>query len=139
MCVAKLADGSAYAKFAAMVKAQGGDLEAFARLLERPTFKFKIQAMKSGYVTAIDAEKVGRVSLSLGAGREKTGDRIDPLAGVTLAVKIGDRVTIGQPLATLEKSAGPDGLEKAAAELYKAFQVSPQAPERQSLIVERIS
>ena len=138
LCREKLADGSAYAKFEAMVKAQGGDLDAFANLLKKPTFKFKIQAMKSGYVTAIDAEKVGRVSLSLGAGREKTGDRIDPLAGVTLAVRIGDRVAIGDPLATLEKSTAPDGLEKAAAELYKAFQIAPQAPEPTSLVVERI-
>ena len=139
LCREKLADGSAYAKFEAMVKAQGGDLDAFARLLQQPTFKFKIQAMKSGYVTAIDAEKVGRVSLSLGAGREKAGDRIDPLAGVTLSVKVGDRVAIGEPLATLSKSTEPDGLEKAAAELYKAFQIAPQAPEPKSLIVERIN
>ena len=139
LCREKLADGSAYAKFEAMVKAQGGDLDAFARLLQQPTFKFKIQAMKSGYVTAIDAEKVGRVSLSLGAGREKAGDRIDPLAGVTLSVKVGDRVAIGEPLATLSKSTEPDGLEKAAAELYKAFQIAPQAPEPKPLIVERIN
>ena len=139
LCREKLADGSAYAKFEAMVKAQGGDLDAFARLLQQPTFKFRIQAMRSGYVTAIDAEKVGRVSLSLGAGREKAGDRIDPLAGVTLSVKVGDRVAIGEPLATLSKSTEPDGLEKAAAELYKAFQVAPQAPEPKSLIVERIN
>lgn len=139
LCRAKLADGSAYAVFEAMVKAQGGDLAAFARLRERPTFKFKIQAMRSGFVTAIDAEKVGRVSLSLGAGREKAGDRIDPLAGITLAVKIGDRVAVGSPLATLEKSTSPDGLEKAAAELYKAFVISSEKPESRSLIVERIN
>jgi len=138
LCGKKLADGLAFAKFEAMVRAQGGDLEAFEALRQRPTFKFKIQAMKSGYVTAIDAEKVGRVSLSLGAGREKTGDRIDPLAGITLAVKVGDRVSIGQPLATLEKSVEPDGLEKAAAELYKAFQISAKPPEETSLIFARI-
>lgn len=139
LCRGKLADGSAYAVFEAMVKAQGGDLEAFQRVLEKPTFKFKIQAMRSGYVTAIDAEKVGRVSLSLGAGREKAGDRIDPLAGVKLAVKLGDKVAVGSPLATLEKSTAPDGLEKAAAELYKAFQISSVASEVKSLIVERIA
>ena len=138
LCRAKLADGSAFAKFEAMVKAQGGDLEAFFARLNRPTFKFRIQAMKSGYITAIDAEKVGRVSLSLGAGREKAGDVIDPLAGVTLAVSVGDRVTIGQPLATLEKSFDPDDLEKAAAELFKAFVVSPTAPEQKPLIVEKV-
>jgi len=139
MCRERLADGTAYAKFAAMVAAQGGDLEAFAARMAQPTFKFRIQAMKAGRVAAIDAEKVARVALSLGAGRLTAGDRIDPRAGVTLAVQVGARVGTGSPLATLEKSSGPDGLEKAAAELYKAFDIRPEAAEPDSLILERIA
>ena len=126
MCREKLADGSALARFEAMIAAQGGDLERFRKTLEKPVFRFRIQAMRSGFVTAIDAEKVGRVALALGAGRLETTDRIDHLASVRLAVKLGDRVAVGAPLATLEKSFDPDGLEKAAAELYKAFTISPE-------------
>lgn len=138
MCREKLEKGLALEKFEEMVAAHGGDLERFGRLLREPTFKFKIQAMRSGYVSEIDAEKIARVALQLGAGREKTGDRIDPLAGVTLAVKVGDRVAVGAPLATLEKSSDPDGLERAAADLFKAFAISATAPEVKSLILERI-
>ena len=138
-CREKLEKGLALEKFEEMVSAHGGDLERFERLLKKPTFKFKIQAMRSGYVSEIDAEKVARVALQLGAGREKTGDRIDPLAGVTLAVKVGDKVAVGAPLATLEKSSDPDGLERAAADLYKAFTISATAPESKSLILERIA
>ena len=138
MCREKLENGLALEKFEEMVTAHGGDLERFERLLGKPTFKFKIQAMKSGYVSGIDAEKVARVALQLGAGREKTGDRIDPLAGITLAVKVGDKVAVGAPLATLEKSSDPDGLERAAADLFKAFTISATAPESKSLILERI-
>ena len=137
-CRARLKDGAAFAAFEKMVAAQGGDLDRFARLLEKPTFKFKIQAMKSGYVAAIDAEKVGRVALALGAGREKAGDRIDPLAGVTLDVKVGDRVAVGAPLATLAKSTEPDGLEKAAADLFRAFQITPEPPAPKPLILETV-
>ena len=138
-CRAKLADGSALARFEAMVRAQGGDLAKFERLLEKPTFKFRIQSMKSGFVSAIDAEKVARVALSLGAGRMKAGDAIDPLAGVTLSVGVGDRVSVGAPLATLETSSGPDGLEKAASALYAAFEMSPSSPAASGdLVIERI-
>ena len=56
----------------------------------------------------------------------------------TLAVGIGERVSIGSPLATLEKSGGVDGLETAAAELLKAFKIAPFAEARTSLILERI-
>ena len=138
MCREKLADGSALAKFEAMVVAQGGDLDAFERRLKKPTFKFKIQAMKSGFVTAIDAEKVGKVALALGAGRLEKTDKIDPLAGITLAVKRGDRVSVGSPLATLESSREPDGLERCAADLLKAFTIGPAAPESAGLVLERI-
>ncbi len=139
LCEAKLADGSAFKKFEAMVQAHGGDLAQFRRLVQTPTSRFCIQAMKSGYVTAIDAEKVGRVALSLGAGRLKTSDTIDPLAGITLAVQRGDRVTVGTPLATLMRAAGPDGLEAAAAELLKAFTISQTPPESTTLILEEIN
>ena len=140
LCAEKLVDGSALESFKAMVEAQGGDLSRFeTTTLTAPTVKFRIQAMKSGYVEAIDAEKVGRASMMLGAGREKAGDKIDPLAGVELAVKRGDKVAIGAPLATLMKSGDPDGLEKAAAELYKAFTIVPTPVAIKALILERIS
>ena len=138
MCREKLEKGLAREKFEEMVAAHGGDLDRFDRLLREPTFKFRIQAMRSGFVTAIDAEKVGRVALRLGAGRERTGDRIDPLAGIHLAVKVGDKVTVGQPLATLERSSDPESLTPAAADLYKAFSIGPSAPETQPLVLERI-
>ncbi len=138
LCREKLADGSALAKFKAMVAAHGGDLGRFETLLKKPTFKFKIQAMRSGYVTDIDAERVGKVALQLGAGREQAGDRIDPLAGIELAVRRGDRVSVGAPLATLAKSTDPDGLERAAAELYRAFEINPEKVETSPLIIDRL-
>jgi len=137
-CRERLADGSALAKFEAMVAAQGGDLARFERIMNEPTSKFRIQSMRYGVVAAIDAEKVAKVAFRLGAGREKSGDRIDPRAGVTLAVQIGDKVSLGAPLATLEKSGGPDGLESAAADLLKAFTIAPSPVERRSLVLERV-
>ena len=52
---------------------------------------------------------------------------------------VGDKVAVGQPLATLEKSTDPEGLERAAADLYKAFAIAPAAPEPQPLILEVVS
>ena len=137
-CKARLADGSAYAKFAAMVAAQGGSLEAFAERFAQPVSKFCIQAPRSGFVAEINAEKVARVALKLGAGREKAGDAIDPRAGITLAVRMGERVATGAPLATLETSSGPDGLESAASELLKAFSFSQEPVAVKPLILARI-
>ena len=138
LCAERLVDGSALVKFKEMIAAHGGDMKRFEAVFAKPTVKFRIQSMKSGYVSEIDAEKVGRVALMLGAGREKAGDSIDPLAGIKLSVKRGDRVSIGAPLATLEKSGDPDGLEKAAAELYKAFVITAEPPALSPIILERV-
>lgn len=138
MCRGKLADGSALARFEAMVAAHGGDLDRFRSLLAKPTFKFRVQAMRSGYIAAIDAERVAKVAFALGAGRAKAGDAIDPLAGVTLAVKRGDKVQVGAPLATLETVKGPESLERLAAELLNAFSVEPSRPEVPSLVLEEV-
>ena len=138
LCHEKLRDGSAKARFVAMVEAHGGDLSRFETLLAKPTFKFRVQAMRSGYIASIDAEKVAKVAFALGAGREKAGDAIDPLAGVTLAVKHGDKVAVGAPLATLETTREPDSLERLAADMLKAFTISPEPPPPRKLLIEAL-
>ena len=137
LCREKLSDGSAAEKFRRMVAAQGGDLDAFRKTLSVPCAKFKVQAMRGGFVAGIDARRVAEVALSLGAGRMKPGDKIDFAAGVTLSVCVGDRVSAGSPLATLAASAlEPDALEAAAGELMGAFTFSRDpVPPPQSLIL----
>ena len=136
MCREKLRDGSAKARFIAMVEAHGGDLSRFDELLKEPTFKFRVQSMKSGYIANIDAETVAKVAFALGAGREKAGDAIDPLAGVTLAVKHGDKVTAGSALATLETTREPEALEKLAADILEAFTIVPEPVPPRRFIIE---
>jgi thymidine phosphorylase len=138
MCREKLEDGSAKAKFIAMVEAHGGNLARFEDMLRQPTAKFRVQAMRSGYVASIDAEKVAKVAFALGAGRERTGDKIDALAGVTLAVKHGDKVSVGAPLATLESTREPELLERLASDLLKAFTIVAERPEPRRFIIEAI-
>lgn len=122
LCVEKLEKGQALAKFEEMIAAQGGDLGKFGELLSSPTRRFKVQALKSGMVKGVDAYKIAVAALHLGAGREKAGDTIDPLAGILLSVKRGERVVAGDPLATIECSADPDRLESVASEVLAAFE-----------------
>ena len=51
---------------------------------------------------------------------------------------LGDKVSVGSPLAILMKSKDPDGLERCAADLLKAFTISPAPSECGPLIIERI-
>ncbi len=91
---ALLESGEAYAKFEELVKCQGGKLSETPRAVSVR----EIVAKTSGYVTKIETEQVGYAALLMGAGRRKSTDTIDPLAGIEAMVRLGDFVDNGQPL-----------------------------------------
>ncbi len=95
-----LRDGSGLAKLAEVVAAQGGDpaqIEDTRRLPRAPCHEI-VAAPRSGYITHIDAERVGRVCVRLGAGRLRQEDAVDHSVGLVLLAKVGDRVQAGEPL-----------------------------------------
>jgi pyrimidine-nucleoside phosphorylase len=83
-----LSSGKAYDKFCEMIAAQKGDVRAFEAMeLGEP---IEITAPASGYVSAIDVVRLGNAGRMLSNG--------DPLGGLMVAVRIGDRVEPEQPL-----------------------------------------
>jgi len=87
----------AYNKFLEFVKFQGGDIKKL-----KIDAKIKIvKAEKAGVLKTINAEKIGMLSLKLGAGKISDKECIDYSAGVKLYKNIGDKVKVGDILATL--------------------------------------
>lgn len=99
----RLASGAALDKFRAMVVAQGGDVGAIDDLSRLPQASRVIGVVSphDGYVSQIDATKVGLASVYLGAGREKAGAPVDPAVGIEVLKFVGDPVSNGEPLARL--------------------------------------
>jgi len=93
-------DGSGFRKFRELVIAQQGDVSYIDDLDKLPQAEFveQIAAEKSGWVREVNAKEVGETSVTLGAGREKKGDPIDPAVGIMVYAKIGDEVNAGQTL-----------------------------------------
>jgi pyrimidine-nucleoside phosphorylase len=56
-------------------------------------------APRSGFVTRCDPLELGLTAIALGAGRTRADQKIDPAAGIELAVNVGDRVSKNEPLA----------------------------------------
>lgn len=132
-------DGTALAKLAEVVAAQGGDASYVTspEKLPRAPVVEHITSPHSGYLAAIDAEQVGRVAGLLGAGRQRKGDTIDPAVGLVLRAKVGDHVAKGDPLveAHARSRAGANAIRKT---LLAAYQWSDQRPRRRRLLLERI-
>jgi pyrimidine-nucleoside phosphorylase len=106
-CRKAIQDGSAYAKFIDLVRAQGGDVESIENLERYPLSKFvlEIKSSEQGFIQAIDSYELGMAGIALGAGREKMGDSIDMKAGILLKKKAGDAVEPGEPIALLFSDA----------------------------------
>ena len=95
-----LSDGTAWRKFIAMVEAQGGDATALERIAEvhRAPCIHNLPASASGKLTRIDAGRIGRACVALGAGRAKASDAIDFAVGVSAIRKIGETIERGETL-----------------------------------------
>ncbi len=114
--------GKALETFAKFVKAQGGD-DRFVfdtSLFKLGSVKEDLLSDTEGYITNILADEVGIASLILGGGREKKDDVIDPGVGIVIHKKTSDRVTVGEPIATLYANDTAK-LEEAKKRLYGAF------------------
>ena len=68
-----IASGAALDKFRAVIARQGGDasvVDDYARLPSTAA-REDVTAVRSGFIVGIDAERIGRASMLLGAGRER--------------------------------------------------------------------
>jgi len=136
-CRARLADGSAAGRFAAMSARQGGDLAAFRA---RPPARNvrEVAAARAGYVASIDSSAVARAAFILGAGRAKSTDSLDNEAGVVLAVKRGDKLDAGATIAKLFANDRPDALDAAAKEMASAIGFADSPPPIASRILAAV-
>jgi pyrimidine-nucleoside phosphorylase len=95
-----LQSGAALAKLRAFVVNQGGDgtyIDEPDRLPTAPV-QTPLPASRGGTIAAIDAEALGRATVTLGAGRATKADTIDHAVGIVLARKVGETVRAGEPL-----------------------------------------
>ncbi|GBD06284.1 Thymidine phosphorylase [bacterium HR21] len=127
--------GTAWERFHALVRAQGGRWEESVAQYEQlhPT---PLHAWEDGYITALEARTVGLAALLLGAGRRTEHDQVDPAAGILLHRKPGDRVRPGDLLASLY-SRSAASLPEALALLRHAYHFGEEPPEPEPILLEK--
>ena len=138
---ARLDDGRALEIFRRMIAAQGGDARVVddpLRLLPRPGASLDIPSPHNGQVVFVDAEKIGRVVLQLGAGRRRTEDVIDPAAGVSALVQCGETIARGQPLLRLHARDAAT-VESLRAEAAAAVEIADGPRPRPPLVLETLT
>ena len=131
-----LKSGQAYSKFTQIVSDQGGDSRFLEDTSLYPESKhiYEVVSERSGYISAIDARKIGELSMLLGAGRARMSSVIDHKAGIILHKKTGEKVKRGQVIAVVFTDSDIEDKEIRES-LLNAVQVSEGQPQQHSLIL----
>ena len=127
-----LDSGMAAEQFSKMVAAQGGpsgliqNPDAFMSVapVVRPVFP-----EASGFISAIETKTVGTVVVSLGGGRQRAEDTIDPSVGVSQISGLGMKVDTSTPLAVVH-AVSEDSWENAALLLRSGFSIGDRVETR---------
>jgi pyrimidine-nucleoside phosphorylase len=136
---AALSSGRGLEKFRQIIAQQGGDariVDDYSRLPSAPN-QAVFTASRSGYVTYLDAELIGRATMMLGAGRDRVEDVIDPAVGAMVVAKPGEPVRSGDVLVELHYR-DPSRLGTALELLRTACQIEDEPPAGPELILETI-
>lgn len=139
-CEEAVASGEARRLFLANVRRQGGDVERMLALRGRyrSAQVAELKAPRSGWLSEVDAGKIGLAGVALGVGRNRTEDAVSPDVGIIFDKLRGDRVSSGERVATLYGSS-PAGLEDALALVSSSLAVSDLSPVSRPLILEELS
>ena len=90
-------------------------------LFSKSRFIYEVKSKKEGYLSHIDALKLGIASMHMGAGRMKKEDPINYSVGIVLNKKTNDYVNLNDTLCYLHMEAIHDDIVK---EVYSAFEFS---------------
>jgi thymidine phosphorylase len=132
-----LSSGRGLEKLRAIIAQQGGDPRVIddPKLLPAARHTHSFRAPCSGFITRLDAEKIGRAAMLLGAGRNRVEDKIDPAAGILLLAVRGEEVKEDTTLAELYYSDA-SRLPNALALVQQAYRLGDEAPPPRELLLE---
>ena len=127
--------GEAAKRFRQIIAAQGGDERVMDNLdlLPRAAHTQDFRAKTTGFVVRCDAKSLGLASNTLGAGRNRVEDSIDPAVGIYLEKKLGDRVVKDAVLCRIHWN-DKDRLSMALPLIEQAFEVKARPARHRPLI-----
>lgn len=130
-------DGSALAKFAEIIAAQGGNPDVINnyQLFAQAKHQIPIIAKNSGFIHEIDSRAIGYALVRIKAGRMKTSDTLDYSSGAILKPKIGSYVQAGEEIGRVHCNDEAKGKEVVEM-INNAYKILEAEKEPEALIYE---
>lgn len=134
-----ISSGKALERFRQMVELQGGDVGVIddPGTFRRARSTTQVTSARNGFVTSMQCEQIGTACVILGGGRERKEDSVDPAVGIVLHKKVGDRVNVGEVLATIHYNAEARG-ERARQMISETYQIAEAPPQTKRPLVHRV-
>lgn len=133
-----LESGAALERFRLSVEAQGGEVRVCdepSRLSDLTLAEVRVESPRTGFITEIETAEVGRAVASIGGGRLRMEDEIDPGVGFLAEASIGDEVRTGDLLGLLYCRDAEAG-RAAAARLATAYAIGDAPPEKRPILIK---
>jgi thymidine phosphorylase len=138
---AALDDGRAAETFARMVTALGGPVDFLERSnghLARASVVKPCPALRSGFVTGMNARDVGIAVVGLGGGRSHADHAIDPSVGLTEMLPVGTPLRTGDALC-LVHATNAIKADEAIAAVQDAIRIGDSAPAARPVVIDRVT
>ena len=134
-----ISSGAALDKLKELVQSQGSDAMYVDQVdsLLHANFCEEVKASTNGYVSSIDAMRIGHASMLLGGGRQVKEDRIDLNVGIVLQKKVGDQVLENDVLAVIYANDDVKS-QMAVKEIKEAVIISKNQVTRMPMILDEI-
>ncbi len=136
----QISNGEGLKKFRELIIQNGGNPEVIEnyKLFKTSSKTHEIKAIKSGFISNVDCEGIGRCSVTLGAGRVTKADKIDLGAGIIIKKRIGEAVSKGDVIAVMYADDEEKFIE-AESLFIKSYEISEVEPVREPLIFDVIN
>ncbi|MBQ9313448.1 MAG: pyrimidine-nucleoside phosphorylase [Clostridia bacterium] len=135
----KIDSGEGLAKFKEFVSRQWGESRVVdeSELLVKAKYKLPVNSIVNGYVSEIETKNIGQAVVNLGGGRLKKEDEVDYYVGVEVMKKIGDKVSMGEPIMYIYANDETKGLMQVET-LRSSFKFSNEPVEKSKEILDII-
>ena len=134
-----LHSGAGLQKLREMIAAEGGDPSYIdmARIDELCKVKkmLNVYPKRSGYISSMNAERIGTAAQILGAGRATKEESIDPAVGLVMKKRLGDFMRADEPLCVMYVN-DESKLDAALDMFHSAFEYSGKKPEYRPMVYD---
>ncbi len=134
-----LHSGAGLEKLRQMIAAEGGNasyisLDRIDELCRVKTI-LNVYPRRAGYISSMNAERIGTAAQILGAGRATKEESIDPAVGLVMRKRLGDFIRADEPLCVMYVN-DETKVNAALAMFHSAFTYSDAKPEYRPMVYD---